>query len=409
MPKRKCLFLIQDGMADRPLDVLDGKTPLEAAETPNMNQLASNGICGLADIVAPEVKVETDTGHLVLFGQDIENGPYRRGPFEAAGLGAVLNPGEVAVRINFATMNENRILLDRRAGRIRKGTVELAQDLSRITSNNGVRIEFLPGLEHRAVLILRGNDLSWDVTDSDPGFSGVGETLQEVRPLSPDPAAKKSAELLNWINIEAQTILKNHPVNMERREQGRPQANTLLMRGAGGARKYLHLGEREGLKVACVSADHTVLGIARLCGMKPIQNRRMTGNLDTDFESKAIAALGALENCDLVYLHVKGADIAAHDRQPELKAAFISKVDQMLGRIRSQVDRDTLLFALAADHATLSESGEHSGDPVPVCLSGPGIEADSVVHYSERTADSGALGRLLCKDFVRHVLEQLRA
>jgi len=228
MDTRKVILIILDGLGDRANRELGFKTPLQFAEKPHLNKIARMSVVGLMDPIAPGVRAGSDTSHLNLLGYD----PYKvytgRGPFEAAGLDMDVKPGDVAFRCNFATVDENMVVKDRRAGRIKDGTKELAEAL------NGMEIEDVklfvkPGVEHRAALVLRGPGLSADVSDVDPHDTGL--KIHEARAKSPE--GEKTARIINEFVRRAHEILKEHPVNKERVEKGLPPANILLPRGAG--------------------------------------------------------------------------------------------------------------------------------------------------------------------------------
>ncbi len=347
----------------------------------------------MMQVVTEGTEAATHTGHLALFGQDYLCCDYRRGPMEASGVGFQLEPGDVALRFNFATVDCNGLILDRRAGRIRAESVELTKSLNQIQVPEPVQLFFRAATEHRGVLVLRGDDLSPHVTDSDPGsLNSHGEVL-EVRPTVGGRAALRTAHFLNSIIRSSHRVLEGHPINQARRRRDEPPANVILTRGAGTSQRYVNLPQKLGLKIACISGEATVVGLARLSGMDTFNNARMTANLDTDLDEKAAMVRQRLEDYDLVYLHLKGCDIAGHDRSPRAKLEFIERTDAMLGSLIAQVtDRYRLYVALLGDHCTLSETGDHSDDPVPVSLSGEGISPDSVDCYSERCCAHGGLG-----------------
>ena len=403
----KCLMLIQDGLGDRPLDDLGGLTPLEAAHTPHMDCLVRAGRAGLVDILAPGQVVGTDVGHLVLFGQDATGRQYRRGPMEARGVGFALQPGDVALRFNFATFNDQGTVVDRRAGRIREGTGELVEALNRLPAPPGYRFFFLEAIEHRGVLVIRGPQLSDQISDADPTVATNGK-VPPARSLSAEPGADRTARLVNQIVRQSRFILEEHPVNINRRRQGLLAANGILTRGAGTTQQFVNLPQQTGLRIACVSGDTTVLGLAHLVGFDAFSDPGMTANLDTDLSLKASRALDCLKRYDLVYLHLKGCDIAGHDRQPRLKRDFIERTDVMVGEILAQVpESESLMLVSTADHATPCELGEHGSDPVPVFING-GVTADEVDSYGERACAKGQLGRRRCSDLVALVLRLLR-
>ncbi|HEX2164843.1 MAG TPA: 2,3-bisphosphoglycerate-independent phosphoglycerate mutase [Thermoanaerobaculia bacterium] len=390
------LLLFVDGMADRPVRALGGRTPLAVGVTPTLDRLAREGRSGLADPLAPGVTPDTAAGSLAIFGQPPR--ALARGPVEAIGAGLELGPDDVALRANLATIDEAGRLVDRRAGRIREGVAELAAALDRLplpgmpVDRVGVRVR--PGTEHRLALVLSGRGLSSAIAGSDPGDGAPPGPPLVPRPLDPhDDAATKTARVLALFEQEARRVLADHPVNRARRERGLPPANAVLTRGAGHVHRLLPL-EYGGmaLSAACISGDRTVLGIAATVGAETITSDAMTANLDTDLPGKFAAAARALSDHDLVVLHVKGADIAAHDRRPDWKVEFLEKLDRRLADLLA-AHPGPLRVAVASDHVTLSEAGHHAADPVPVLIWGPGIEPDAVEEFDERSAATGALGR----------------
>lgn len=410
----KTLMLICDGMADRPLPKLANRTPLEIAKKPNMDWLAKRGICGLMDTIAPGIPPGSDTAHLALLGYDPFETYTGRGPFEAAGAGVELQAGDVAFRANYATVDGAFIVKDRRAGRI-QGTEQLSAAIEKIKLR-GAKLVFRGTVGHRAVLVLRGKGLSHEVTDSDP--HEVGKKVLQVRPLlhppeRPGPAypiiaggirryivrrrrAAKTVRLLNDFSRKTHEILKNHPLNQERVQKGLPSANYILLRGGGAIPHLKSLYDRFKIRGACVAAAALVKGVCRLAGMNVIDVPGATGSVDTDLNAKAKAALRALETHEFVLLHVKGFDEASHDGDVSAKIQLIERVDAMLNQFIDATD----LIAITPDHTTSVSIGKHTGDPVPVLISGPGVRADEVKTYGERSAARGGLGRIIGKDLM---------
>lgn len=398
------LLIILDGLADRPSRTLGGRTPLAAAQTPHLDRLALEGACGLADPIAPGVVPDTAAGSLALFGQS----PLAmlRGPIEALGAGLKLRPGDIALRGNFATLDEEGRVLDRRAGRIRESTAELAEALNDIQID-GVTIRVRQATEHRLAVILRGKNLSPEIHGSDPG-----DGAPPGPPLKPRPTeeagrdAARTADFLASFEKKARKVLASHPVNASRRQRGLPEANTILTRGAGQVHRLLPLEDAgTPLQVACIAGDRTILGLAEWLGAETIREKSMTANLDTDLRRKFQCARETLQKKDLVVLHLKGADIAAHDRRPDLKTEFLERVDQELGRFLKDLDKDQpLRIAVASDHATLSESGQHAADPLPVILWGTGVKADEVERFDENSTATGALRRFPLQTLMRRLI-----
>jgi 2,3-bisphosphoglycerate-independent phosphoglycerate mutase len=282
----KAIMLIIDGLGDRPLDEFGGMTPLEAAHTPCFDALASGGITGLMDPLSPGIRVGTDVGHLALFGYNPLKVYWGRGPIEATGVGINLKPGDVALRCNFATVDGNLTVVDRRAGRIRH-TEPLAAALDKMPLGNGINAMFKRATEHRAVLVLSGERLSAEITDSDPGHAIDSEPLQEVKPKRPgQPLAEKTACLVNKFVHQSYEILRDHEVNKERVKKGLLPANIVITRGAGMAVKMRSLTERFDIKGCCVTGESTVVGIAQMAGFKVLTNEKLTANIDTDLDEK---------------------------------------------------------------------------------------------------------------------------
>jgi len=405
MRKAKGLLLIQDGLGDRPIYKLGRRTPLEAANTPNMDNLARNAITGLMDPLAPGVRVGTDVGHLALFGYNPLRTYWGRGPIEARGVNIELKTQDVALRCNFATVDEEMNVIDRRAGRIREGTNALASALSGMVLEGDIEVIFRLATEHRAVLVLRGDHLSPEITNTDPGPASVGEPVRTCQPTEPGlRLAKRTANAINEFVSRSHEILSKHPVNIKRVDEGKLPANIVLTRGAGSALKMRTITERFGLKGACVAGESTVIGVARMAGFDIFTSPRFTANVDTSLEDKSRHALEALKQHDLVVLHLKGTDILSHDNKPLEKMHFIERVDEMIGQLVAKIEPDVYI-ALAADHSTPCEIGEHTADPVPVLIHGPDVLVDNVVSYGERNCQKGGLNRITANQFLLSLLD----
>ena len=390
------LLLIIDGLPDRPVRALGNRTPMQAAKTPTLDRLAREGQSGLADPVAPGVVADTAAGTLAILGQTPL--ALKRGPVEALGAEISLAPGDIALRANLATLDAAGQVIDRRAGRIREGAGELVEAIDRLTLPGDmagrVTIRVKAGTEHRLAVVLRGDGLSSAIQGSDPGESAIPGL-----PLAPSPddpeneAAALTATALALFEQEARRVLRRHPVNREREDQGLHPANAILTRGAGRIHRLVPLEEFGlPLRIGCISGDRTILGLVRWLGGHVVTHKTMTANLDTNLPRKFEAAEKALKRNDLVVLHLKGADIAAHDQRPDLKVDYLEKVDKELGRLLERLD-PSIRIAIASDHATLSESGQHAADPLPVLIWGEGWEADEVETFDEQACAAGALQR----------------
>jgi 2,3-bisphosphoglycerate-independent phosphoglycerate mutase len=334
--------------------------------------------------IAPGVAPGSDTAHLALLGYDPFKVYTGRGPFEAAGAGIQLKPGDIAFRVNYATVNDNLTVKDRRAGRIRD-TRELETAINRIKLP-GVRFIFKSTAGHRAVLVLRGKGLSHEVTDSDP--HEVGARVLQVKART--RKAAKTAKLLNEFLAKTHAMLEKHPANKRRTEQGLPPANCLLLRGVGAVPRLEPLHEKFGLRGACVAAAAVVKGVCRLAGMQAIEVPTSTTGVDTDLDAEVKVVLRALETYDFVLYSIKGFDEVSHDGDFRTKVKFIERVDATIGKLRDVVDFTLLI----ADHTTPVSVRDHTGDPVPVAITGVGVRSDEVKAYDERAVAQGGLGRI---------------
>jgi len=401
-------MLILDGVGDRPLSEFGGLTPLEAAYKPNLDRLATEGITGLMDPISAGIRVGTDVGHLALFGFNPLRVYWGRGPIEAEGVYFSLKEGDVSFRANFATVDSEGVIVSRRAGRIREGTAELAAALDGMRLSDGTLAFFKPATEHRAVLVLRGSRLSPLVTDSDPGPGGEGMKPLPIKSrITGAPAAERTAALASEFVKRAHEILVSHPVNIARKKNSLLPANYVLLRSAG-VRKYVKpLTERFKIRGACVVAESTIIGIARMAGFDIMTSPRFTANLDTDVEGKMEMALAALKEYDLVVVHYKGTDIASHDGKSEEKKRFIEQVDKALGWLLNQTRNLKLYIAVTSDHSTPCGLREHSADPVPVILWGQDVLKDDVLTYGERSCAKGGLRRISANGFLLTLLDYL--
>jgi 2,3-bisphosphoglycerate-independent phosphoglycerate mutase len=394
----KMMMIICDGLGDRPVPELNGQTPLQAAYCDNFDWFAKNGICGLMDTIAPGIPPGSDTAHLALLGYN----PYEvysgRGPFEAFGIGMDVAPGDVVLRANFATVDNDLNIVDRRAGRIKSGTKEIAESLNGMEIQ-GTEILFKEGTEHRAALLIRGEGLSPDIGNTDPHRAGCCPLKSEA--LSPE--AEKTASIMEEFSRRASEILKEHPVNKKRESEGLQPANHILLRGAGGAAHLENMKDRFGISGAAVVGVMLVKGVCRALGMETLDVPGATGGVDTDMKAKARAALSALDNHDFALLHVKACDVYGHDGDFKGKIGAIERLDEMLGIVRDGVS--DCCIALTADHSTPVSVQNHSGDPVPLAIVGKDVRVDGVEKYDEISMASGGLGRILGKNLLPIMLD----
>jgi 2,3-bisphosphoglycerate-independent phosphoglycerate mutase len=378
-------------MGDRPVETKGGKTPLEAAATPNLDRLASAGVCGIMDPISPGIRAGSDTAHLAILGYN----PYEyytgRGPFEALGIGMDVRGGDVALRCNFSTVDQDMRVVDRRAGRIREGTKELAAALNGLVID-GVTCLVKESIEHRAALLLRGEGLDGKVTDVDPHVEKA--RVHDCAPTDPeDRAAARTAAVINEFVAQSHRILKEHPVNKDRENKGLPPANTLLPRGAGLAPHLGRFVNRYGFTGACVVEVGLVKGIGRYLNMEVVDVPGSTGGVDTDMPAVIGAAIDAAGRHPFVLCNIKAPDLAGHDGDFDQKVGLIQRIDDAIAPLLSPEMVDTLVI-VTADHATPVAVKDHSGDAVPVLMCGAGVAVDVVASFGERAAAQGGLGRV---------------
>ncbi|ADN50588.1 2,3-bisphosphoglycerate-independent phosphoglycerate mutase [Vulcanisaeta distributa] len=391
----RALLVVLDGCADRPVKELGGKTPLEFAVKPTIDRLVAEGSCGLMDVISPGIRPGSDTAHLAIFGYD----PYKyypgRGPFEALGAGLTLNPGDVAFRTNVATVNSDLVVVDRRGGRyIDPAEVKEIENIINnevlpiLRSKYGIDAVYKQTVEHRGVLVLRGN-VSPHITDTDPHVTGV--RVSEAKALSDD--AKVTANYINEFTKLVYEKLSKAEFNEKRRREGKGPINMVLLRGAGSLRNFEPLSLRYRIKPAIIAGVALIRGIGRALGMDAINVDNYIGSKDDDFIAAFQAAARALNNYDFVFVHVKPTDSMSHDGDARGKAMIIERVDAGIRRFLEEAPSDTYVF-ITCDHATPITVREHTGDPVPFMAWGPDVMRDDVTQFSERACAKGFWSRI---------------
>jgi 2,3-bisphosphoglycerate-independent phosphoglycerate mutase len=296
-------------------------------------------------------------------------------------------------------------IVDRRAGRQLSGTSDLLQAIDGDEVVDGVRVHLKAATEHRVVALLRGPSLSGAVTDTDPGSGSEHLGVLPARSIDGSVEAKRAADAVNALVTHAYEVFNDHPANIARLKAGMPAANGLITRGAGSLAPVRNLVTHLGLKAAVVTGERTAVGLGRIFGFTIVKKDGRKDVLHTDVEGKIDAVNEALETHDLVFVHFKGADIAAHDRDPAAKRDFLTRIDRAL----SKISLSSLVIGITGDHSTSSTSGHHTGDPVPSLVVGPQVRIDTVHRFGERWSSQGALGHLNATAFITCVLDQMGA
>jgi 2,3-bisphosphoglycerate-independent phosphoglycerate mutase len=390
MTAHKILFLIIDGLSDRPCPELGNRTPLEAANHPVLDRLASGGVCGIMDTIAVGIRPGSDTAHLALLGYDPRKYYTGRGPLECVGSGIRMEPGMIGFRCNYATLSPEGVVIDRRAGRIHD-TADLSQavqdgvDLSEF----GVEFVFRSGAGHRAALALKGEGLGHCVSSNDPKKDHVAPLA--ITPFRDQAQDKKTAEVCNEFVRQSEKILFDHPVNRERIRSGLGPANIVLMRGAGEMGNFEPFDKKYGLSGSVIAAASLISGIGKAIGLTQVPVEGITGSQNSNIKGKIAAAINALERKDFVLVNIKGADESGHDGLATQKKAFIEKIDTVLEPL---LDIRDCIVIVCADHSTPCSIKDHSADPVPVLIYGEGVRVDDVKEYGERTCARGGLCRI---------------
>jgi len=396
----KVLLIICDGLADRPISPLGDKTPLEAAIKPNLDKLVKRGMTGLMHTVDIGVRPGSDVAHLSIFGYDTESYYTGRGPFEALGYGFDLKAGDVALRGNFATVDTNLVILDRRAGRINE--TQALVDILDKTEIDGVEILLKKGTGHRVAVILRGANLDDKITDCDPHIEKM--PIQDAKSKLNEKNAKKTADIVNKFVRQSYEMLKKHPINLKREQDNLQPANIILLRGAGKLPSIPNFNDKYKLKAACIAGAGLYRGIAKILGMEIINVPGATGQIDSDLAAKIETALAWTAKYNFIFVHIKGADILAEDGNYMGKKQFIEKIDQALASV---VGRNDILLVVTADHTTSSQLRMHTADPVPVLIAGTNLHTDAVESFGERAAASGKLGQIKGKHLMPMILDFL--
>ena len=379
----KYAIIITDGAADRPVQALGGKTPLEAANLENINQLAMTGRLGLAQTVPINMNPGSDVAIMSLLGYDPKKYYTGRAPLEASAMGIDMTDEQIAFRCNMVTIIDE-VMEDFSAGHIK--THESKKLIDKLNRNlQGAGVEFFPGISYRHLMIT-GNAEKFKNLKTTPPHDISG---QNVNPYL--PRGRESEFVINLMR-ESQKILPGMEVNQVRKDLGENPATSIWLWGQGKKPTIEHFEKVYGLRGAAITAVDLVRGLATLIGWNIIEVDGATGYLDTNYRGKGIAACRALEEVDIVLVHVEAPDEAGHNGDIDGKIDALEQIDrEIVAPVTEKLKslRDWRIMVLP-DHPTPIELKTHSSEPVPFLISGSGISSNNAERFTEaRAAGTG--------------------
>ena len=418
------IYVLLDGVGDLPHPDLNGKTPLEAANTPTLDKIASNGSIGEVISVGKGIAPESDIAVFNMLGYKFKHADYvGRGVIEAIGIGIDFKDGDLALRGNYSTLNDEEVIIDRRAGRhIEKedadGVAKEIEDKLNLSSP-GVSVVVSPTIGHRVTVRIRKDSqkLSSRITNTDPAYSNIGGMgvakavgdflkIEKCLPLEDTDDSKFTANLVNEFSEKSIQIMKDSQINKKRQNENKKQLSCILLRDAGN--KYpevIPINEKYGMNFSCIVDMPVEIGISEVLEMKAFE----AGGL-TDYEEKARVAAKAMETQNSIYVHLKGPDEFGHDGDAIGKMKNIEEIDQRFFKtLVENIDSSKVAIIISADHSTPCINKGHSDDPVPVVVSGDFIKNDGTTRMTEEQAKKGSIGLLEGAEVVSKSLELIKS
>ncbi len=417
------IYVLLDGVGDLPHPDLDGKTPLEAANTPTLDKIASNGAIGEVISVGKGIAPESDIAVFNMLGYKFKHADYvGRGVIEAIGIGIDFKDGDLALRGNYSTLNDEEVIIDRRAGRhIEKADADgVAKEIEeKIGLSPDISVVVSPTIGHRVTVRIRKDSqkLSSRITNTDPAYSNIGGMgvakavgdflkIEKCLPLDDTEDAKFTANLVNEFSEKSISIMKQSQINKRRQEENKKQLSCILLRDAGN--KYpdvIPINEKYGMNFSCIVDMPVEIGISEVLKMKAFE----AGGL-TDYEEKAKVAAKAMETQNAIYVHLKGPDEFGHDGDAVGKMKNIEEIDQRFFKtLVENIDSSKVAIVISADHSTPCINKGHSDDPVPVIVSGDFIKKDGTTRMTEEQAKKGSIGLLQGAEVVEKSLELIKS
>ena len=399
------VYVLLDGVGDLPHPNLVGKTPLDAASTPNLDRLAKNGTMGQVITVGKGIAPESDIAVFNMLGYKFKHDDYAgRGVVEAIGIGIDFKDGDLALRGNFATLNGNGVIIDRRAGRnIEKQDTEAVsneiEEKIKFSDENATAI-ITPTIGHRLVIRIRSDcTLSSNISNTDPAYGrvdGMGIAravtdflkIEKCLPLDEESHTKLASKLVNELTEQSLDIMKKSKVNERRKENDKKLLNGILLRDAGNIYpKVTPINDLHSMKFSCIVDMPVEIGISEILKMKTYD----AGGL-TDYEEKAKVAAKAMDEQNAVYVHLKGPDEFGHDGDAQGKMENIEEIDKrFFGTLLDNIDSSKVAVIVSADHSTPCINKGHSADPVPLLISGDMVTNDDTQRFTEIEAKKGRI------------------
>lgn len=385
----KYVIVIPDGCADEPIEALGGKTPLQAASLPAMDNVAERGMLALSNNTPAHFPAGSEVANLCLFGYDPDQYFTGRAPLEAAAGGITLGEHDFAVRCNLVTI-EDQVMVDFTADHIstEESRELLAAAGEALLGAEGGRFEFVPGVSYRNLLIYRGGENTAAPFSSETRTKAPHD-LTDL-PVTDDFPRGPGSDLLVRLMNGSADVFADHEVNRKRIAAGKRPATNVWLWGLGGAPSMPTFEERFGVRGAMITAVDLLRGIAALAGWPRIEVPGATGYLDTDYAAKGAAAIKALDNYDLVCVHIEAPDEASHEGRHDAKIEALEQIDRhivapLAEKLQTLGEHRILVMP---DHPTFCSTKKHTHGMVPLSMAGTGIDPDSQVTYDELSADA---------------------
>ncbi|MCP4181258.1 MAG: cofactor-independent phosphoglycerate mutase [bacterium] len=402
----KAVIFLADGMADEPLKELNNMTPLEYANTPNMDKIANNGASGMFLSLPKEFPTSSDVANMSVLGFDLGKHYPGRGPIEAESQNIKLGKDDIAWRCNLIH-TANNILIDYSAGHIENDiSTKIMHDLQKEFGSE--KVTFYPGVSYRNIMVLHGSEFSKDVTYHKPDDSqGISLDKLKYKSASNTLESEHTALFVQKLIKDTSAFLENHPLN----KNVKSPANSIWLHSPGCKPALPRFSDLYNNKSgAIISAVDVIQGIGICSDMEVIKVPGATGFIDTNYEGKAEAAVNALKTHDFVYLHVEAIDECSHMGRLDLKLKAIEDFDtKIVGPVLKTFENDNnISFAVLPDHPVPLNLKKHTRTPVPVAVMSTAVKPDSIKTYSEKNALKGSLG-LLKKDELMKLLLDLNS